>query len=109
MTNIYSEKRSGTILLTPSSPRNKPKGFLYNTKSSFHLDPHKHRENVRGKSVFSQKANRKNSIMATNNNNSNVIATTDRKGVSNRDMVGIPAPQQTFFSMDINPEKPIQW
>ena len=46
--------------------------------------------------------------MVTNNNDSNVIPTTDRQGVSNRDMVGTTTPQQTF-SMDLNPEKPIQW
>ena len=43
------------------------------------------------------------------NKNSNVIPTTDRQGVSNRDMVGISAPQQNFFSMDLNLEKPNQW
>ena len=47
--------------------------------------------------------------MVTNNNNSNVIPTTDRQGVSNRDMVGTTTPQQTFFSMDLNPQKLIQW
>ena len=47
--------------------------------------------------------------MVTNNNNSNIIPTTDRQGVSNRDMVGITTQQQTFFSMDLNPEKPIYW
>ena len=46
--------------------------------------------------------------MVTNNNNSNVILTTDRQGVSNRDMVGITAPQQLFFSMDLNPEKTVK-
>ena len=101
-------KNSGTILLTPSNPRNKPKRFLQNTKSSFHLAPHTHRENVRGEGFFSQNPDRKNSIIVTNNNISNVIPTTDRQGVSNRDMVGTTTPQQTF-SMDLNPEKPIQW
>ena len=43
------------------------------------------------------------------NNNSNVIPITDRQGVSNRDMIGVTTQQQTFFSMDLNPEKPIQW
>ena len=109
MTNTYSEKSSRSILLTPSNPKNKPKRFLYNITSPFYLAPHTHRENVRGKSFFSQKPDRKNSIMVTNNNNSNVIPTTDRQGVSNRDMVGVTTPQQTFFSMDLNPEKPIQW
>ena len=47
--------------------------------------------------------------MVTNNNNSNVIPTTGRQGVSNRDMVAVTTPQQTFFSMDLNSEKPIQW
>ena len=47
--------------------------------------------------------------MVPNNKNSNVIPTTDRQGVSNRDMVGITAPQQTLFRMDLNPEKPIHW
>ena len=47
--------------------------------------------------------------MVTNNNKSNVMPTADRQGVSNRDMVGITTQQQTFFSMDLNPEKPIQW
>ena len=47
--------------------------------------------------------------MVTNTNNSNVIPTTDRQGVSNRDMVGVTSPQQTFFNIDLNPEKPIQW
>ena len=56
---------------------------------------------MRGKSFFSQKPYRKNCIMVTNNNNNS-------KGVSNRDMVGITTPQQTFFSMDFNPEKLIQ-
>ena len=46
--------------------------------------------------------------MATNNNGSNVIPTMDRQGGSNRDMVYTHNPQQTFFSMDINSEKPIQ-
>ena len=43
------------------------------------------------------------------NNNRNVIPITDRQGVSNRDMIGVTTQQQTFFSMDLNPEKPIQW
>ena len=46
--------------------------------------------------------------MVTNNNNSNVIPTTDRQGVNNRDMVGITTQQQTFFNTGLNPEKPIQ-
>ena len=48
--------------------------------------------------------------MVTNNNNKNrkFIPTTDRQGVSNRNMVGITAPQQTFFSMELNPGNPIQ-
>ena len=47
--------------------------------------------------------------MVANNNNSNVIPFTGRQGVSNRDMVDITTQQQTFFSMDLNPENPIQW
>ena len=74
------------------------------------MAPDTHRKNVRGKSFFSQKLDRKNSIMVTNNsNNSNVIPTTDRQEVSNRDIVGTTTPQKTFFSMDLNREKPIQW
>ena len=47
--------------------------------------------------------------MATNNNNSNVIPTTDRQGVSNRDMADTTTPRQTFFSIDLNPKKLIRW
>ena len=47
--------------------------------------------------------------MVTNNNNSNVIPTTDRQEVSNRDMVDITTPRQTFFSIDLNPEKTVRW
>ena len=47
--------------------------------------------------------------MVTGNNNSNVITTTDRQELSNRDMEGLAAPQQTFFSIDLNPGKPILW
>ena len=49
-------------------------------------------------------------MMVTNNNNNNrkVIPTTDRQGVSNRNMVGITALKQTFFSMELNPGNPIQ-
>ena len=39
------------------------------------------------KKVFLKKAGSKNSIMITNSNNSNVIPTTNRQWVSNRDMV----------------------
>ena len=78
-------------------------------KSPFHLAPDTHQENVKGKSLFSQKPDRNNSIMVTTNSNSNVIRTRDRQGVSNRDMIGITTSQQTFFNMDLNPEKPIQW
>ena len=76
-------------------------------ESPIHLAPHTHQENIRGKIFFSQKPDRKISIMLTSNNNSHAIPTTDRQGVSNRDMVGITTPQQTFFSMDVNPGKPI--
>ena len=109
MTNICSGKSSGTILLTLSNPRKTPKRFLLNTKSSFHLALHTHQENVKGKRFFSQKSDRKNSIMVTNSNSSNVISTTKKQGVNNRDMLGIPIQQPTFFSMDLNSEKSIQW
>ena len=61
------------------------------------------------KVFFSQKPDRKSCIMVINKNNiiniSNIIPTADREAVSNRDMVGIATPQQTFLSMDLNPEK----
>ena len=47
--------------------------------------------------------------MVTKNNNSNAIHTADRQSLNNRDMVGTTTPRQTFFSMDLNPEKRIQW
>ena len=47
-------------------------------------------------------------VTNNNNNNNNVIPTTDGQEVSNRDMVGTTTPQKTFFSMDLNREKPIQ-
>ena len=37
------------------------------------------------------------------------MPTTERQGVSNRDMVSVTNPQQTLFSMDLNPVKLIQW
>ena len=43
--------------------------------------------------------------MVINNISSNIIPTADREAVSNRDMVGIATPQQTFLSMDLNPGK----
>ena len=44
--------------------------------------------------------------MVTNNNNNNkVIPTTERQGVSNRDMLGITTQQQAFFKMDLNKKK----
>ena len=46
--------------------------------------------------------------MVTTNSNSNVIPTTDSQGVRNRYMVGTTTSQQPFFSMDLNPEKPVQ-
>ena len=33
------------------------------------------------------------------------MPTTDRQGVNNRDMIGITAPQQTFFRTDLIPGK----
>ena len=62
---------------------------------------------MRSKSFFSQKTDQKISIIVTNNN-SIVIPTTNRQGVSNRDMVGITAPHEAF-NRDLNPRKPIQW
>ena len=47
-------------------------------------------------------------VTNNNNNNNNVKPTTDRQGVSNRDM-GLFPPQQNFFSLDLNPKKPVQW
>ena len=103
-------KSSGTTLPTPSNPRKKSKKYLQNTKSPFHLAPHTQRDKVRGKSFCSQKTGSKKFHNSNQKkNNSNVIPFTDRQGVSNRDMVGIIAPQQTFFSMDLNPGKRIYW
>ena len=107
MTNIYSEKTSGNILLTPSNLRNKPNRYLQ-TQKAFSFSRPKAPKKVRGKVFFHKRKDRKYSITVTNNN-SNVIPTTNRKGVSNRDMVGKFAPQQIFFSMYLNPGKPIQW
>ena len=44
-------------------------------------------------------------VTNNNNNNSNVIPTTDRQGLQ----TGITAPQKTFFHMNLNSGKPIQW
>ena len=107
MTNICWGKSSGTILLTSSNSWHKLKRYLQNTKSTFYWATHTYREKLRGKIFFSQKTDRKNSIMVPNNN-SRVIPTTNRQGVNNRDMVGITAPQQTF-NRHLNPGKPIQW
>ena len=85
------------------------KEIFIEDKKPLSFSPSHAPRNVRNKSLFSQKTDRKNSIMVTNNNDSNVIPTTDRQGVSNRDMVGTATPQQTFFSMDLNPQKLIQW
>ena len=107
MTNTYSEKTSGNILLTPSNLRNKPNRYLQ-TQKAFSFSRPKAPKKSEGQSFFSQRKDRKYSITVTNNN-SNVIPTTNRKGVNNRDMVGKFASQQSFFSMDLNPGKPIQW
>ena len=109
MANIYSEKSSGTILLTPSNPRDKQRDF-HRTKYALFIKPLTRIEKFEGQKFFltttgSKKFHNGNN---NNNNNRNVIPTTDTQGVSNRDMVSIFAPLQTFFSMDINPEKPIQ-
>ena len=103
-------KSLGAIFLTPSNPRNRPKVYIYiEQKSPSHLAPHTHREKIRGKSLFLTKNVSKNFKMETNNNNSNVIPTTVRQGDSNSDMLDITFPEQTFFNMDLNPGKSIQW
>ena len=109
MTNIYSEKSSETILVTPSNPRDKQRDF-HRTRYAFFIKPLTRIEKFEGQKFFltttgSKKFHNGNN---NNNNNRNVIPTTDTQGVSNRDMVSIFAPLQTFFSMDINPERPIQ-
>ena len=88
---------------------NQTKEIFMEHKSPFHLAPQTHREKVKGKSFFSRKPDRKNSIIVTNSNSNNVIPTTSRQAVSNRDMVHITTPQQTFLSMDLTPGKPVQW
>ena len=93
--NIKSKKQTKEIFIEYKNP--------------FSFSPPHAPKNVRGKSFFLQKPDRKNSIMVTNNNSSNVIPTTDRQGVSNRDMVRITFPQETFFSIDLYPEETIQW
>ena len=105
MTNIYSEKSSETILVTPSNPRDKQRDF-HRTKYAFFIKPLTRIEKFEGQKFFLTTTGSKK--FHNGNNNRNVIPTTDRQGVSNRDMVSIFAPLQTFFSMDINPEKPIQ-
>ena len=108
MTNICSEKSSGTTLLTLSIPRKKPKRFLQNQKKALFFRPSHVPRKCEGQKFFLTKPDQVNSIMVTNNNNSNLIPTRDIQGVSNRDKVGVTAEQQAFFSMDLNPEKPIQ-
>ena len=100
---MFRNHIAGTMTL-----KKQTKEIFIEHKRPFRLAPHTHRENVRGKSFFSQKPYRKYSIMVTNNN-SNVIPAVDRQGVSNRDMEDITTQKQTFFSMDLNSEKPIQW
>ena len=94
--NIKSKKQTKEIFIEHKKP--------------FSFSPSHALRKCEGQKFFLTKTGSKISIMITNNNNSNVIPTTDRQGVSNRDMVGITTPKQTFFSMDLNPEKkPIQW
>ena len=107
MTNIYWGKSSETILLTPSNSWRKLNRYLQVTRSAFYWDTQAYEDKVRSKSFFSQKTDQKISIIVTNNN-SIVIPTTNRQGVSNRDMVGITAPHEAF-NRDLNPRKPIQW
>ena len=89
--NIKSKKQTKEIFIEHKKP--------------FSFSPSHALRKCEGQKFFLTKAGSKISIMITNNNNSNVIPTTDRQGVSNRDMVGITTPKQTFFSMDLNPEK----
>ena len=103
--HLFGKKFRNHIADTIKSKKQTKKIFIEHIKPfSFEKG-----ENGRSKSFSSQKPDRKNSIMVTNKNNNNVIPTTDRQGVSNRDMTSITTSQQTFFSMDLNPEKPIQW
>ena len=90
---IKSKKQTKEIFVKPKKP------FLFSPS-------HAPRKCERQK-FFSQKLDRKNSIMETNNSNSNIIPTTDRQGVSKRDIAGATNQKRTFFSINLNPEKPI--
>ena len=90
---IKSKKQTKEIFVEPKKP------FLFSPS-------HAPRKCERQK-FFSQKLDRKNSIMETNNSNSNIIPTTDRQGVSKRDIAGATNQKRTFFSINLNPEKPI--
>ena len=82
---------------------------FYGTQKPFSFSPSNAPRKMKGKSFFSRKPDRKNSIIVTNSNSNNVIPTTGRQAVSNRDMLRITALQQTFLSMDLSPGKPMQW
>ena len=65
-----------------------------------------------GKSFFSQKLDRKNYTMVTNNNNSNVIPTYNGQtetGSQQQTYGRYNYSTGNFFSMDLKSEKPIQW
>ena len=89
--NIKSKKQTKEIFIEHKKP--------------FSFSPSHALRKCEGQKFFLTKTGSKISIMITNNNNSNAMPTTDRQGVSNRDMVGITTPKQTFFSMDLNLEK----
>ena len=82
---LFGKKFRNHIADTIKSKKQTKEIFIEN-KSPFNLAPHKHREHVRGKIFFSQKPDRKNSTMITSNNNSSVIATTDRQDVFKKDI-----------------------
>ena len=108
MINIYSEKSSGTILVNTIKFKKQTKYILIEHKKPFSCSPSHAPSQCEGQKLFLTKTGSKIIIMVTSNNKSKFIPTTHRQGVSNRDMVGITAQQQTFFSMDFNPGKPIQ-
>ena len=109
MTNICSEESSGTHIADNIKSKKQTKEIFIEHKKPFSFRPAHAPRKCEGQKFFLTKTRSKKLLLVTNNNNNNVIPTTDRQGVSNRDIVGITTQQQTFFSMDLNPEKPIQW
>ena len=91
---MFRSHAAGTI-----KSKKQTKEIFVGHKKPFSFSPSYALRKCKGKNFFSQKPDRKNSVMVTNNNNNNVKPTTDRQGASNRDM-GLFPPQQTFFSMD---------